>query len=513
MKRLAITICVLFAAGTALKAVAADPPDVPVKYAQAIERQVERAEQGVAEGPFQADFDDLARATEAPEWFRDAKFGIYFHWGVYSVPAHGSEWYPRNMHKGSTYKHHKKTYGEPDAYPYTKFVPQFRAEKFDADAWAELFQKAGARYAGPVAEHHDGYAMWDSAVTPWNAADTGPKRDIAGELAEAIRRHGMKFVATFHHARNPGHYSGVRKHFPSLLDDPIDAFLYGYMPRKRFEQLWLAKLVEVIDQYQPDLIWFDSWLHEIPEKRRAQFAAYYYNRAADWGKQVVITRKQNDLPTTFSLEDFEKGRANKLTEHWWLTDDTISTGSWCYTDNLGIKPTRRVLHDFIDIVSKRGCLLLNISPKADGTIPKNQRDVLLAMGRWLAVNGQAVYNTRPWNVFGEGPAKMKRGGGFVGKVAYGPNDIRFTQSKDGRILYAIALGWPADALVLDRVQIDGAAGGTVTLLGHDQPLEYHVRDGRLAIDMPNLSEQHRPCRHAYALKLSGFQLSHRKTAP
>jgi alpha-L-fucosidase len=180
----------------------------------------------LAAGPFEPTWESLKKHNEAPDWFRDDKFGIYFHWGVYSVPAFGNEWYPRNMYIKTSpeYKHHVATYGDPTNFGYPDFVPMFKAEKFNADDWAELFQKAGARFAGPVAEHHDGFAMWDSALTPWNAADMGPKRDLVGELEKAIRKRGMRFVATFHHERNglwlkngnwAGHYEFVKKDFPS----------------------------------------------------------------------------------------------------------------------------------------------------------------------------------------------------------------------------------------------------------------------------------------------------------
>ena len=288
--------------------------------------------------PFTADWESLKRHEAAPKWFRDAKFGIYFHWGVYSVPAFGSEWYPRNMHLKNRreYKHHLQKYGDPAKFGYADFVPKFKAEKFDADEWAALFAKAGARYAGPVAEHHDGFAMWASKLTPWNAKDTGPRRDITGELARAVRKRGMRLVTSFHHARNSlwqsrgrwtGHYDGVKANFPALLADPKRAVLYGYMPREKFLAMWLGKLKEVIDNYQPDLMWFDSWLDQIPEKHQMEYLAYYFNKAREWDKSVVVTRKQRDLPLELSVEDFEKGRADRLTKNVWLTDDTISRGS------------------------------------------------------------------------------------------------------------------------------------------------------------------------------------------
>ena len=468
-------------------------------------------------GPYQPSWESLAKVNEAPEWFRDAKIGIYFHWGVYSVPAFGNEWYPRNMHvKQSMKDHHVETWGKIEDFGYADFVPMFKAEKFDAADWADLFVQAGARFAGPVAEHHDGFAMWDSELTPWNAADKGPCRDITGELEKAIRKRDMKFVATFHHARNSlwqkdgkwiGHYSGVKEHHPTLLEDPERALLYGYMPRDAFCDMWLDKLKEVIDKYQPDLIWFDSWLHELPEPYLQRFAAYYYNRAAEWGREVVITRKQNDLPMEMSLVDFEKGRADRLTDNVWLTDDTISKGSWCYTTGLQIKEADEVIDTMVDLVSKNGQLLLNISPKADGTIPEDQRSVLLAMGDWLKVNGEAIYSTRPWLDFGEGPTRMKKSGHFVGHIRYGNEDIRYTRSKDGSTLYVTLLGWPEGPVTLQKVKSTDAAG-SVALLGSDVEVRCEVNElGQPVITLPPLAEKDRPSSHAHSLKLTGWELS------
>jgi len=484
--------------------------------ARAAEPKAEAPAGKKTEAAYTADWESLARHNAAPEWFRDAKFGIYFHWGVYSVPAFGSEWYPRNMHQKSRgeYKHHVEKYGDPVKFGYDKFVPLFKAEKFDADEWAELFEKAGARFAGPVAEHHDGFSMWASKVTPWNAKDMGPKRDLTGELATAIRKRNMKFVATFHHARNnlwkkgdrwTGHYDGVKRDFPAALEDPQRAILYGYMPRDKFLDMWLGKLKEVIDNYQPDLMWFDSWLNEIPDEVKMQYLAYYFNKANEWDKEVIVTFKQSDLPRSVAVDDYEKGRANRLTDFVWLTDDTISRGSWCYTENLRIKPTREVVHVLIDIVAKNGQLLLNISPKADGSIPDNQKEVLLGVGKWLKVNGEAIYGTRPWIIFGEGPTRMKKGGHFVGSLAYSAQDIRFTVNGD--TLYAVFLGQPQDkATIACLGKGRGLCGGEVTkvtLLGHDAELEFTQDEEGLHVVLP----EELPSEHATAIKIEGLKIA------
>ncbi|MHC4657768.1 MAG: alpha-L-fucosidase [Planctomycetota bacterium] len=449
-----------------------------------------REAQPDAGAQYTADWESLKKHNEAPDWFRDAKFGIYFHWGVYTVPAFGNEWYPRNMHikKRPEYKHHIDTYGDPSKVGYHDFVPMFNAEMFNADKWAELFQQAGARFAGPVAEHHDGFAMWDSRLTPWNAKDTGPKRDVTGELAAAIRKRGMRFITTFHHARNRKWYPRVQG-WPTTSDDPKLQMLYGNMPAEQFNQMWLAKLKEVIDKYRPALIWFDGRLEDVPESYHKDFLAYYFNGAKKWRKEVVVTYKGRDLPREVGVEDFEKGRQNRITEYTWLTDDTISHGSWCYTHELKIKSTRYVLHVLIDIVSKNGQLLLNISPKADGTIPRNQRKVLLGIGEWLQKYGEAIYGTRPFVVFGEGPTRLKTGGEFARtKLLYKPQDFRFTTKVN--FVYAIQLGWPGgrhETLLKSfsgKHRQDSLKIKSVTMLGSDEKIAWSLREDGLAVTSP-----------------------------
>ena len=488
--------------------------------------------------PYQADWDSLSAHTPAPDWFRDAKFGIYFHWGPYSVPAFGNEHYPRTMYGHPSgkkprlddnigrfnpaigfqsfreHEFHIEHYGEPKDFEYHDLVPLFTAENFDADEWAELFLQAGARFAGPVAEHHDGYAMWDSQWTPWNAARTGPRRDIVGEIAAAVRSRGMKLVTTFHHARagraaqgssgkdqRRWHYYGREQYFgrvdPGREDSPELQKIYGTLPWDDFLAMWNGKLEEVIDAYRPDIIWFDSWLDRIPEANRQRFAAYYLNAAERWGKDVVITYKQQDLPPTVGVVDFEKGRLDELTDFAWLTDDTIaagpwvSSGSWSHTEELEIKPALELVHTLVDIVSKNGNLLLNISPRADGTIPEDQRASLLGVGEWLRVNGEAIYGTRPFTVFGEGPKRMEGSGHFVQMSGeYDAQNIRFTTRGD--TVYAIQMGWPGggESVTVRSLGPGGLPGRRivdVTLLGSDARLDWEVTGEGLVIQAPRLA--------------------------
>ncbi|HYX09565.1 MAG TPA: alpha-L-fucosidase, partial [Bacteroidales bacterium] len=389
-------------------------------------------------GPYDAAYQSLDKHVAIPKWFKNAKFGIYAHWGVYSVPAYDNEWYPRNMYNktGKVYKHHVETYGSPLKFGYPDFVSMFAAEQFDADQWAKLFKEAGAKFAGPVAEHHDGFSMWNSSWTPWNAYDKGPHKDIVGELEKAIHNQGLKFMTSFHHARNnlwendgkwEGHYSYVKQYFPSLLEDPKRAIMYGYIPRQTFLEMWRGKLEEVIKNYHPDMMWFDFELKEIPDSVKTKYLAYYFNKADKWGKQVMVTSKNHQLPDDVGVQNFERGRASELKKNVWLTDDAIGDNSWSYVKNLKLKSTVEILHELIDIVSKNGVLLLNISPKASGIIPQDQQRILRRMGNWLEQNGEAIYGTRPWKVFGEGPTRLKKGGAFIKKINYTPKDIRYTQ--------------------------------------------------------------------------------------
>lgn len=471
-----------------------------------------------AEPKYQESWESLAKHNEEPEWFQDAKLGIYFHWGIYSVPAFGNEWYPRWMHfkENKVYKHHVETYGEPSEFGYDKFADMFKAEKFNADEWADLFFKAGARFAGPVAEHHDGYSMWASKITPWNTKDTGPGRDITGELEKAIKAKGMKFITTFHHAKNLQRYKGHEQeeiennkdnigrafrnsHYPLFegmppsLDDPKLNYLYGNIPEQQWlDEVWFGKLKEVIDNYQPDIIWFDSWLDQIPETYRQKFCAYYLNEAEKLGKEVVIVRKQDDLPLDCSVDDLEKSRKNKLEKKSWMTDETVSTGSWCYTQDLKIKPTADILHILIDIVSKNGVLLLNISPMADGTIPADQQNVLTTMGEWLSKYGEAIYGSRPWYTFGEGPTKEPEGNfknhrEFL-KIKYSAKDVRYTTQKG--VVYATILGWPGSnkKLIFESFSkedwINSQKIKSVSLLGYNEKIQYELNENGLEVTTP-----------------------------
>ncbi|WP_109003950.1 alpha-L-fucosidase [Streptomyces rishiriensis] len=433
-----------------------------------------------APGTYTPDWNSVDQHPPAPEWFQDAKFGIYFHWGVFSVPAFGNEWYPRTMYQAgdSVNQHHIATYGQPSAWPYhnfingaqdlagnfVKFAPKLKSAggKFDPDEWVQLFVDAGAKFAGPVAEHHDGFSMWDSQVNEWNSVDKGPGLNLLQLFSTAIRAKGLKLLVAMHHAY---HYNGFYEYAPAQTDPSLKK-LYGQLGAAAENQLWYDKLKEVIDRAQPDILWQDFKLDAVDETQRLKFLSYYYNQANSWGREVVATYKDG-MNGKGEVFDYERGGPGDLTTPYWLTDDSISSSSWCYTQGIGYYTIQQMLHSFIDRVSKNGNMLLNIAPMADGTIPQAQKDILLGIGDHLKRFGESVYATRAWTVYGEGPTKMG-GGAFTTPHAGTAQDIRFTRDKAGNVLYATVLGWPGSSLTIktlssDRINLSSLA--SVKLLG------------------------------------------------
>ncbi|MBC7812691.1 MAG: alpha-L-fucosidase, partial [Burkholderiales bacterium] len=380
------------------------------------------------QGPFEATWESL-KQYQVPDWYQDGKFGIFIHWGIYSVPAFGNEWYARNMYREGSpeFEHHVKTYGPQSQFGYKDFIPQFTGENFDADQWVQLFKEAGARFVVPVAEHHDGFAMYDSALSDWTAAKLGPRRDIIGELAASTRKHGLVFGASSHRAEHWWFYDGGRK-FESDVQDPAYDDLYGpavtasppsfdhadwrsldWKPRPdaKFLEDWLARTIELVDKYQPQLLWFDWWIEQVIFQPYLQrFAAHYYNRAAEWGLGVAINHKHQAFPEGTAIYDIERGQLKGIRPAFWQNDTAVAKTSWGYIHSQDYKNASDVIGDIVDVVSKNGAMLLNVGPKPDGTIPEPDVEILRAIGRWLAVNGEAIYNSRPWQIYGEGPTEV-----------------------------------------------------------------------------------------------------------
>ncbi len=503
----------------------AAPFAVSQRLQDPVQLQLAQVQKGLQKGPFHPDWDSLS-AYRIPAWYRDAKFGIFIHWGVYSVPAFGNEWYPRNMYiQGSAeYKHHLDTYGPQSKFGYKDFIPQFRAEHFDPDAWVDLFERSGARYIVPVAEHCDGFAMYDSSIDAWNAAKMGPHRDIIGALEQATRKRGLHFGVSSHRAEHWWWYSGGMQ-FDSDVRNSAYAGLYGpaqpsslpgesasgqpdpnhlerwLPPNKSYLEDWLARSAELVDKYHPDFFYFDWWIGQPAFKPYLQkFAAYYYNEASVRSQKVVLTYKDYDFPENTAVLDIERGKLDALRLLPWQTDTSVSIHSWGYVKNDEYRSAKSLIDELVDVVSKNGNLLLNVGPKADGTIPDEAKVILLEMGHWLNTNGDAIYGSRPWLMYGEGSTIVSSSALNTDRQEFTPQDIRFTTNKG--VLYATALGWPANGDLNIHVLWKNTPYLTspvcsVKLLGTEKELAASQRDDGLHIQLPSVA----PDEPAYVFRI------------
>ena len=408
----------------------------------------------VQSGPFSDSWASLVN-YRTPDWYRKLKFGIFIHWGVYSVPAFGNEWYPRNMYMQDSpeFRHHVATYGPHKAFGYKDFIPLFRAERFDPEAWATLFARSGAKYVVPVAEHHDGFQMYRSAISHWNAFEMGPRRDVLGELSAACRSKGLVMGASSHRIEH-WFFLGHGREFDSDIHEPLvrGDFYWPSMPEPKWHDIygqpapsreymedWLMRTCELIDRYHPSIIYFDWWIeHSAAKPWIRKLAAYYYNQAAARGEEVVINYKHDAFLFGAAVPDVERGQFNEIKPFIWQTDTSVARNSWGYTEGNDYKSAEELIWNLVDVVSKNGNFLLNIGPKADGTIPEEDARLLQEIGAWLDVNGEAIYGSRPWRMFGEGPTQLVEGQ-FSDDVApnFTDRDFRFTMKGDA--LYVIAM--------------------------------------------------------------------------
>ena len=490
------------------------------KYDDARGALLNEIDQADHQGTFRPDWESL-QTYEAPAWYRDAKFGIFIHWGAYSVPAFGSEWYPRLMYVNGSpeYKHHLEKYGSQDKFGYKDFIPMFKAEHFDPAAWAELFKKAGAKYVVPVAEHHDGFAMYDSGLSDWTVVKMGPHRDTTGELAKAVRALGLHLGVSSHRVEH-NFFMGPGRTIVSDVNDPQYGMLYGpahnwlmnpsgsplnndftYVSSE-WTNDWMARSAELVKKYEPDIVYFDWWIGQ-PSIRAnlTRFAAFYYNSSLKWGDHIgVINYKDYAMQDHSAVLDLERGQLGDIRPLPWQTDTSVSNKSWGYINDDTFKSPEFIVHQLIDIVSKNGNLLLNIGPRSDGTIPDEVQRVLLEVGAWLNVNGEAVYGTRPWRVYGEGPTKVAAGSFHDTETTnYKPEDFRFTTKGD--VLYAIGLAWPSngEAAIHSLALTAGSSRvRSVTLLGNDSELKFDQRVDGLHLQLPAQA----PAKYAYALRVT-----------
>lgn len=468
----------------------------------------------VAKGPFHADWGSLSE-YEVPSWFKKAKFGIFVHWGLYSVPAFHDEWYSRKMYIQGTpeYEHHIKTYGAHKDFGYKDFIPLFTADKFDAQEWVEVFKRAGAKYVIPVAEHHDGFQMYKSRISRFHAARMGPKKDIIGSLKKALEGEGLVFGTSSHRAEHQW-FMGNGKDFDSDIKEPLFCgdFYWpsdqaqpdqmdirsGPYPTEEYLEDWLLRTCELIHNYHPRLLYFDWWVqHEAYKTVFAKAMAYYYNTGVEYGFPTGVCYKQDACAFGSGIVDMERGKFAKAKPYYWQTDTAIARNSWCYTTDLDYKDSYEIICYLCDVVSKNGNLLLNVGPRADGSIPDKDREILADIGQWLAVNGEAVYGSRCFRFAQEGPAEEAEGQFSDGsKTVYISQDFRFTAAHGN--IYAICMKYPADGRItirslykeknLNKPVFHGIID-SVSVLGYEEEVVWRQDDEGLHFTTKNVASR------------------------
>lgn len=474
----------------------------------------------ITPGRFQGTVESLGQ-YEYPEWFRDAKFGIWAHWGPQAVPMMG-DWYAKHMYVQGhpQYEHHLATYGHPSTHGYREIIDLWKAEKWDPDRLMSLYKKAGARYFVSMGSHHDNFFLWNSQLHKWNSVNMGPCRDVVGEWQQAARKYGLRFGVSEHLGASftwfqPSHgadktgpqagvaYDGADPQFQDLYHFPAKKDDTGwYSQDPRWQQQWFQEIKELVDNYQPDLLYTDGGV-PFGNEVGASLIAHYYNSAATrsgGAVDVVYTCKQRSEGRW--VEDLERGVMPGINPHPWQTDTSI--GDWYYNKNWQFRPVDWTIHMLVDIVSKNGNLLLNVVQRPDGSLDPEVEQALEELAAWIAVHGEAIYETRPWLVYGEGGVRY-RGGHFAEDFRYTAQDIRFTTK--GSTLYAIALGWPEDGKVLVR-SLATPAGKieSVSVLGADKPVTWQQTDEGLTVNVPSRQVSKYTC----ALKITG---QHLKPAP
>ncbi len=482
-------------------------------------------------GRFEGTWDSLEK-YECPEWFRDAKFGIWAIIGPQCVPMQG-DWYARHMYiQGHRqYNHHVKTYGHPSKFGYKDLIERFDPKKLDFDKLVGLYKKAGAKYAVILAVHHDNFDLWNSKHHAWNSVNKGPKRDLVGEFRDAAAKHDIRFGVTTHLARTyswlqTSHgadttgplagvpYDGADPKYESLYHPPFkESARYPSNPPEAWKSAWYSRVKDLIDQYRPDLMYFDGCYPFDEGDVGRRLVAHYYNINSSWhggrNDAAMCIKKWPEgsghgvYRDGTCVQDIERGRADELRESPWQTDTCI--GGWYYRVGTRYKTPAHVAQMLIDIVSKNGNLLLNVPLHPDGSLDGGEIAFLEAMGGWMKVNGEGIYGTRPWVMYGEGPAKGGGGHFNESKTPYTSRDFRYTAKGESQ-LYAFFMDWPANARLLLRALAksteSGAAIEKVELLGHAGILKFRHSDQGLTVNLPDTQ----PCEHAWALKITGKKL-------
>jgi alpha-L-fucosidase len=475
----------------------------------------------VAPGPFKPTMDSL-KQYKCPDWFRDAKFGIWAHWGPQAVPMDG-DWYARGIYEqGSAhYKYHLEHYGHPSVFGYKDIIPLWKAEKWDPDRLMQLYKKAGAKYFVSMGSHHDNFFLWNSKLHKWNAVNMGPKRDVVGDWQKAAKKYGLRFGVSEHlgasfnwfQVSHGSDKTGPKAGLPYDGADPKYEDLYHFPAKSdthkwysddpRWQHEWYAEIKELVDNYHPDLLYSDGAVPFGNEVGLSMIAHFYNSNAGlhDGSCEAVYNCKQESGGRW--VEDLERGIMPKIDPYPWQTDTSI--GDWFYNRNWKFRPVSWVIDMLVDNVSKNGNLLLNVVQRPDGSLDPVVEQMLAELAEWNAIHGEAIHGTRPWLVYGESTVKVK-GGNFAEDFKYNAREIRFTTK--GPTLYAIALGWPEDRQLVVRslarptgVEINKIE--SIKLLGYDGALVWKQTAEGLFVTLP----EKKISPYTAALKISGTALT------
>ena len=498
----------------------------------------------IAAGPFKADWNSLTNYV-TPEWFRDAKFGIWAHWGPQCEPEHG-DWYARSMYEqgSSDYKSHLAEYGHPSTNGFKDVIHEWKAANFNPDKLLKFYKENGAKYFMALANHHDNFDNFDSKYQPWNSVAVGPHKDLIGGWAAAARKNELRFAVSVHAshawswyevaqgADTNGAFAGVP--YDGKLTkadgkglwwdglDPQDLYAQNHTPGTKLQWEWnpakgssvpdaaymekyFNRVKQLWDDYHPDQIYFDDSVlpfHGVTDEVGLNLAAHFYNTRLDKDghTEAVMNNKMLDpMQREAMTYDIERGKADSILPLPWQTDTCI--GSWHYDQAIfqhhGYKSAASVVRMLADIVSKNGNLMLSVPLQRDGQPDANEIKIVSEIGAWMKVNGEAIYATRPWKTFGEGPSTVVADKGQFGgqkdvqKKPFTAEDIRFTQSKDGKILYAIVLEIPKDGKVTIKALASNSANwpgeiGSVRLVGSSwwSKLEFTRDENGLHVSLP-----------------------------
>lgn len=506
-----------------------------------------------------------------PEWFRDAKFGIWAHWGAQCQAEH-DDWYGRNMYIEKTaqyrfterigtetsrqYRFHLDKYGHPSEFGFKDVINEWKAENFDADALMALYKKGGARYFMAMANHHDNFDNYNSKYQPWNSVAIGPKKDLIGLWSAAARKEGLRFGVSVHAshawswyetsqgADTEGSYKGVQydgnmtkedgigKWWEGL--DPQDLYAQNHVPSKDFKLEWSwnpekgsstpdkaymqkfhNRVIQLWDDYQPDQIYFDDFVmpfHEIDPNFGLNLAAYFYNSSTKLnGKNeaVMNTKMLSESQRKALVYDVERSKAGGILPEPWQTDTCI--GHWHYDRNLyyrnGYKQAKDIIPMLADIVSKNGNLMLNLPLRGDGTLDNDEIKIITEIGEWLTIYGEAIYETRPWKIYGEGPSTRNSDAAHtqsdMAHSSFSSEDIRFTVSKDNTSLYAIVLASPTTGNITIKSLAKSASTKekikSISLIGFEGKIQWNIDNAGLHVIIPN--DYKLPSNYGFAIKI------------